>query len=135
MSADWKEMPVTAPPVDTYAPPGPTRNVPTRLIVAVVQDYDANAITDALTQANFRLTRVGSTGGFLRMGSTTLLVGVEDWQVSRVKRMIMEHCRERMEVVPPDMLDIHAWYPSDVMEVPVGGAVVFALKIVRFERL
>jgi uncharacterized protein YaaQ len=40
-----------------------------------------------------------------------------------------------MEVVPPDMLDIHAWYPSDVMEVPVGGAVVFALKIVRFERL
>jgi uncharacterized protein YaaQ len=33
------------------------------------------------------------------------------------------------------MLDIHAWYPSDVMEVPVGGAVVFALKIVRFERL
>jgi uncharacterized protein YaaQ len=109
--------------------------MPTRLIVAIVQDYDANAITDALTQANFRLTRVGSTGGFLRMGSTTLLIGVEDWQVSRVKRMIMEHCRERMEVVPPDMLDIHAWYPSDVMEVPVGGAVVFALKIVRFERL
>ena len=67
---------------DTYPPPGTARNAPTRLIVAVVQDYDANAITDALTQANFRLTRVGSTGGFLRMGSTTLLVGVEDWQVS-----------------------------------------------------
>jgi uncharacterized protein YaaQ len=126
---------VTVPPVNTYSPPDTERNLPTRLIVAVVQDYDANAITDALTQANFRLTRVGSTGGFLRMGSTTLLVGVEDWQVSRVKRMIMEHCRERMEVVPPDMLDIHAWYPSDVMEVPVGGAVVFTLKIVRFERL
>jgi uncharacterized protein YaaQ len=99
---------VTAPPVNTYPPSGTARNAPTKLIVAVVQDYDANAITDALTQANFRLTRVGSTGGFLRMGSTTLLVGVEDWQVSRVKRMIMEHCRERMEVVPPDMLDIHA---------------------------
>ena len=126
---------MTVPPVNSSTSPVSPQKAPTRLVVAVVQDYDANAITDALTQANFRLTRVGSTGGFLRMGSTTLLIGVEDWQVSRVKRMIMEHCRERMEVVPPDMLDIHAWYPSDVMEVPVGGAVVFVLNILRFERL
>ncbi len=112
-----------------------TMRAPDRLVVAVVQDYDANAVTEALTQANFRLTRVGSTGGFLRMGSTTLLVGVEEWQVARVRRIINDHCRERMEIVPPDMLDIHAWYPSDVMEVPVGGAVVFVLNIARFERL
>jgi len=118
-----------------FQPIQPPPKPPNRLVVAVMQDYDANAVTQALTQAGFRLTRVGSTGGLLRMGSTTLLVGVEDWQVARVKRIIAEHCRERMEVVPPDMLDIHAWYPSDVMEVPVGGAVIFTLTITRFERL
>jgi len=118
-----------------FQPYKPPPKPPNRLVVAVVQDYDANAVAQALTQADFRLTRVGSTGGLLRMGSTTLLIGVEDWQVARVVRMVGEHCRERMEVVPPDMLDIHAWYPSDVMEVPVGGAVIFVLNILKFERL
>ncbi len=118
-----------------FQPHKPPPKPPNRLVAAVVQDYDANAVAQALTQADFRFTRVGSTGGLLRIGSTTLLIGVEDWQVSRAVRIVTEHCRERMEVVPPDMLDIHAWYPSDVMEVPVGGAVIFVLNIVRFERL
>jgi hypothetical protein len=38
-------------------------------------------LTDALTSAQYRVTRIASTGGFLRSGTTTMLVGVEDAQV------------------------------------------------------
>ena len=54
-----------------------------KLIVAVVQNDDANDVVDALLEADFRTTRLASTGGFLRKGNTTLLVGVEDGAVDR----------------------------------------------------
>jgi uncharacterized protein YaaQ len=49
-----------------------------KLIVATIQDQDADAATSNLTNRGYRVTRIGSTGGFLRQGNTTLLVGVED---------------------------------------------------------
>lgn len=52
-----------------------------KLIIAILRDSDADNITHALTQAQFRVTRVASTGGFLRRGTVTMLIGVEDQQV------------------------------------------------------
>lgn len=52
-----------------------------KLIIAILRDSDADSVTQALTHAQFRVTRVASTGGFLRRGTVTLLVGVEDQQV------------------------------------------------------
>lgn len=49
-----------------------------KLIVFVTQDSAADAAVDALVDDGFRVTRLASTGGFLRKGNTTLLVGVED---------------------------------------------------------
>lgn len=52
-----------------------------KLIIAIVRDVDADPLTQALTNAAFRVTRTASTGGLLRRGVTTLLIGVEDAQV------------------------------------------------------
>jgi uncharacterized protein YaaQ len=52
-----------------------------KLIIAIIQDTDADNITQALTIENFRVTRIASTGGWLRHGVVTLLVGVEDERV------------------------------------------------------
>lgn len=52
-----------------------------KLIIAILRDSDADNVTQALTHEQFRVTRVASTGGFLRRGTVTLLVGVEDEQV------------------------------------------------------
>lgn len=52
-----------------------------KLMIAILRDSDADPITRALTGANFRITRIASTGGLLRRGVTTLLIGVEDDQV------------------------------------------------------
>ena len=55
-----------------------------KMIIAIVNDNDADTLTQAFTAASFRVTRVASTGGFLRSGVVTMLLGVEDDQVDAV---------------------------------------------------
>ncbi len=52
-----------------------------KMMIMIVKDQDADALTQELTASNFRVTRVASTGGFLRSGVVTLLMGLEDGQV------------------------------------------------------
>ena len=52
-----------------------------KLIFAILKDDDVDNVIQGLTADNFRVTRVASTGGLFRKGSTTLLIGVEDDQV------------------------------------------------------
>ena len=52
-----------------------------KLIFAILKDDDVDNVIQALTTDNFRVTRVASTGGLFRKGSTTLLIGVDDEQV------------------------------------------------------
>lgn len=49
-----------------------------KLIIAILRDDDVENTVQALTSDSFRVTRVASTGGFFRKGSTTLLIGVDD---------------------------------------------------------
>jgi uncharacterized protein YaaQ len=58
------------------------------MIIVIVKDSDADPLTQALTDANFRVTRVSSTGGFLRSGIVTMLLGVEDDQTDAVIQTI-----------------------------------------------
>lgn len=55
-----------------------------KLVIAIVNDQDSEAVLSELTDNQFRVTRIASTGGFLRRGNTTLLVGVEDEKVDQV---------------------------------------------------
>jgi uncharacterized protein YaaQ len=52
-----------------------------KMIIVLVKDNEADALTRALTDAEYRMTRIASTGGFMRSGVVTLLLGVEDAQV------------------------------------------------------
>jgi len=52
-----------------------------KMIILIVKDHDADMITQTLTTAEYRVTRVASTGGFLRSGVVTLLLGVDDDRV------------------------------------------------------
>ncbi|MCC7118650.1 MAG: cyclic-di-AMP receptor [Anaerolineales bacterium] len=52
-----------------------------KMIIVIVKDHDADILTQALTAENYRVTRVSSTGGFLRSGVVTMLMGVNDTQV------------------------------------------------------
>jgi uncharacterized protein YaaQ len=107
-----------------------------KLIFAIVQDYDANELVKEISAAGFRATRIASTGGFLRVGNTTLMIGVEDYQVRKVIRLIDQYCRQRTETVQPEVIgDFHEWYPAEMVDVVVGGATIFVVNVVRFERI
>ena len=53
-----------------------------KLIITVLRDSDTEPVSQELIQAGFRVTRIASTGGFLRRGQTTLMLGVEDDKVT-----------------------------------------------------
>lgn len=68
-----------------------------KLIIAIVRDTDADPVTQALTTASFRVTRTSSTGGLLRRGVTTLLIGVEDEQVEAAFQLLRANCTPAAE--------------------------------------
>lgn len=64
-----------------------------KLIIAIVRDTDSDAVSHALTSNNLRVTQIASTGGFLRRGHSTLLVGLEDEQLDSGLKLIRENCK------------------------------------------
>jgi len=105
-----------------------------KLIIAVVQDQDSNRLSKALVENNFRATKLASTGGFLRSGNTTFMIGTEDIRVDRALQLIKDNCSSREQLVSPvspigGNADSYVPYP---VEVEVGGATVFVLPIEQF---
>ena len=52
-----------------------------KMIIIIIKDNHADTLTQALTAGSFRVTRIASTGGFMRSGVVTMLLGVDDGQV------------------------------------------------------
>ncbi len=59
-----------------------------KLAMFVVDDARIDGTVDALVGQGFRVTRLASTGGFLRRGNTTLLVGLDESEVERAKTAV-----------------------------------------------
>jgi len=82
-----------------------------KLITAIVRDTDNENITHALTVKGFRVTTIASTGGFLRRGQSTMLIGVDDEQVEEALTLIRENCSPFSEADPRQsilfVLDVH----------------------------
>lgn len=101
-----------------------------KLVVAIVQDQDAGSLIVDLTDKEYRVTKLASTGGFLKAGNTTLLIGVDDDVVEAVIKIIEENCKTReittslLTVTMPG--DTYIPYP---LEVKVGGATLFVLDV------
>lgn len=105
-----------------------------KLIIAVVQDQDQNVLSSAFFEANIRATKLSSTGGFLRSGNTTFIIGIEEDRVDEVLNIIQNSCQAREQFVSSTMnidvsFDVATSYP---VKVEVGGATVFVLPIDQF---
>jgi uncharacterized protein YaaQ len=100
-----------------------------KLIIAVVQRQDENALTKALSSQHIGVTRVSSKGGFLREGNVTLFIVVPDQRVEMVMQTIRKHCYTRTKFVAPlpPVAESGEFYPSTPIEVEVGGATVFVV--------
>jgi uncharacterized protein YaaQ len=63
-----------------------------KLIIAILKHEDTENVSNALVAAHFRVTHIASTGGFLRHGSTTLMIGLGDEQVDDAIDIIRMTC-------------------------------------------
>ncbi|MFB1100841.1 MULTISPECIES: cyclic-di-AMP receptor [Bacillaceae] len=105
-----------------------------KLVLAIIQDKDSNRLTDALGDKNFKTTKLSTTGGFLKAGNTTLMVGCEDDQVDDVLDIIKDNCSQRNQMVAPISPmggNADSYIPNPV-KVEVGGATVFVLPVDSF---
>lgn len=105
-----------------------------KLLVTVVQDKDRNRLQNALMREDFHATKLASTGGFLRSGNTTFLIGTEDERLDEVLELIKEHCSSRKQTAMPfSTVDGSTdGYMMQPVEVEVGGATVFVLDVDQF---
>ena len=107
-----------------------------KLIIAIVNRDDAGAVTQRLSKAGFMSTRLSTTGGFLRAGNATLLIGTEDENVQRVIGILDACCSKRTEIINTSTGSYaEQFFTSFPVEVTVGGATVFVLNVEQFLKM
>ena len=104
-----------------------------KLVFAIVNSDDSQAVGKALLNAGFYATKLASTGSFLSAGNTTFLTCVEEKRLEELISVIREKSHKRKKTVP-NSTPINSGIELPV-EVEVGGATVFATDIERFEKL
>ena len=107
-----------------------------KLILAIVSNDDSSAVSAALTKGGFSVTRLATTGGFLRAGNVTLLLGVENNKVDEVINIIGEYSKQRKQITPVNTTYIgESMLSSMPVEVIIGGATIFVLDVEQFYKI
>lgn len=87
-----------------------------KLLLTILRDSDTEAVSQALVEAGLRVTRSASTGGFLRRGMTTLMIGLNEDQVNQAIELIRTHL-------------------GPATEAGTHRAVLFVLNVEEFEQI
>ena len=108
-----------------------------KMIIAIVQDEDSSRLVNNLMSEGYRVTKLATTGGFLRAGNTTLLIGVDDDRYDGAMAIIEKICKSRKQIATaPSPISgstgVYVPYPIEVM---VGGATIFVLDVDKFVKI
>ena len=107
-----------------------------KLIIAIVNNDDSSTVQSALTDGGFFVTKLATSGGFLKKGNTTFFIGTNDDKVDPALEIIKAHARKRVEkepTVPPT--EMGEFFTPIMVDVLVGGATVFVVDVDRFEKI
>jgi uncharacterized protein YaaQ len=102
-----------------------------KLILAIVSREDANTVAKHLSESGFYATKLATTGGFMKIGNTTFLIGLEDEKVQPALSIIEKYAHRRADQA------IHTDYLSNTqyhqpVSVAAGGATVFVIDVEQF---
>lgn len=97
-----------------------------KLIVAVVRDEFALSLTENLTKKGFGATKLASTGGFLKAGNTTFLIGVPQGQLDEALDVLRAICAGGKKGQAPT---------AGGAPVSVGGATVFVIDVEKMMKV
>ncbi|MGN0551444.1 MAG: cyclic-di-AMP receptor [Acutalibacteraceae bacterium] len=110
-----------------------------KMIYAIVYSEDDECVTEELNKNRFSVTKLSTTGGFLRKGNTTLMIVTDDDKTDEVISIIKANCAKRQQVnystaymgtgMQIDNINV---LPSTI---DVGGATIFVVNVEHFEKV
>lgn len=107
-----------------------------KLIIAIVQKEDAADLSSTLIENGFYVTKLSTTGGFLKEGNVTFLIGAAEEKIEEIKSIIKDTCKSRdMVISNPTPYPLSEG--SDInfgLTTKIGGATIFILNIDEFEK-
>ena len=107
-----------------------------KLVIAIMQDRDVDLTLERLTERHIPVTRMATSGGFLRQGNTTLLMGVDEATIPAITEVLRETCHRRKMFMPIAAgITDPAYALHNQIEVEVGGATLFAFDVAHFEQI
>ncbi len=108
-----------------------------KLVLAIINDEDAYEVMDILSEEKFSVTKLATTGGFLRAGNTTLICGTEEENIPRFTEIIEKNCRSRKQITQGGA--VHTTGNENFFPIPtevlVGGATIFVLDVDQFKKI
>ncbi|MBR2476844.1 MAG: cyclic-di-AMP receptor [Clostridia bacterium] len=107
-----------------------------KLILAIVNDEDANKVLSELNRGGFSVTKLATTGGFLRAGNVTMIIGTDEDKVDDAIKIISEKSHRRKQIATSPMpIGATGAYTPYPIEIEVGGATIFVMDVERFEKV
>lgn len=106
-----------------------------KLLISIVQKEDANQVASALTDKDYHVTKLTSSGGFLMSKNYVILCGVDDNEVNQVINIIEKNTSKRVEEVSQFKGMGGNLNLEDPVKVTVGGATIFVVNVDRFEKV
>ena len=106
-----------------------------KMVIAIMNSDDSSIVIQNLMKHNFSVTKLSSTGGFLRSGNVTILIGVDDSKVQEVIDVVSKFSKSRKQLIPSSFEAGACFDPSMPIEVTVGGATIFVVDVDRFEKV
>ena len=69
-----------------------------KLIYAIIRYDNEDDVTTSLTKHKFSVTRLSTTGGFLKKGNTTLMIVTEEARVDEAIDIIKKECGHHQKI-------------------------------------
>ena len=109
-----------------------------KLVYAIVRNDNEDDVVSQLTRHHYSITRLSTTGGFLKKGNTTLMIGAEDDKVKEVIDIIKQECGQHQKItvnMPYISGTTMVNYSTMPMTVEVGGAIIFVVDVEHYEKI
>lgn len=106
-----------------------------KMIIAILNADDAPIVMQNVIKEGFSVTKLSTSGGFLRAGNVTVLIGTSEEKVQDVIDVIGKYSKSRKQIIPTTAEAGMNFYPAMPVEVLVGGATIFVMDVDRFEKV
>jgi uncharacterized protein YaaQ len=106
-----------------------------QLAIIVLSGYQSEDLMQNLVRQRFYFTKIDSSGGMLNEPAVCLLIGLNSARMPSLLELVQKCCQPFTQYIPTQ-LNSQTGYPSmSMIEAQVGGALIYAISVERFEQL